>query len=109
MGAALPHRVDVVLAGMVATEPDGMREPLQRLADHPDLVVNPITRATLGSDLLGQMRPALAHAVGGVFVVGLAIAGVALLSALLVPAGPAPRLPSPPDPTPPPGPRTPWP
>jgi hypothetical protein len=50
-------------------------------------VVNPITRATLGSDLLGQMRPALAHAVGGVFVVGLVIAAIALLSALLVPPG----------------------
>jgi EmrB/QacA subfamily drug resistance transporter len=87
MGAAMTHRLERALAGMVATAPDGLREPLQRLADHPDLVVNPITRATLGSDLLGQMRPALAHAVGGVFVVGLVIAGVALLSALLVPAG----------------------
>jgi hypothetical protein len=33
------------------------------------------------------MRPALAHAVGGVFVVGLVVAVVALLSGLLVPAG----------------------
>ena len=87
MGAAMTHRLERALAGVVATAPDGLREPLQRLAAHPDLVVNPITRATLGSDLLGQMRPALAHAVGGVFVVGLVIAAIALLSALLVPAG----------------------
>jgi hypothetical protein len=72
---------------MVTTAPDALREPLQRLAAHPDLVVNPMTRVTLDSDLLGQMRPALAHAVGGVFVVGLVIAVLALLSALLVPAG----------------------
>jgi len=87
MGAAMTHRLERALAGVVATAPDGLREPLQQLAAHPDLVVNPITRATLGSDLLGQMRPALAHAVGGVFVVGLVIAAIALLSALLVPAG----------------------
>ena len=49
--------------------------------------MNPLTRAALGGDLLGQMRPALAHAVGAVFMVGLVIAALALLSALLVPAG----------------------
>jgi EmrB/QacA subfamily drug resistance transporter len=87
MGAAMTHRLERALAGMVTTAPDGLREPLQRLAAHPDLVVNPITRATLGADVLDQMRPALAHAVGGVFVVGLVVATVALLSALLVPAG----------------------
>ncbi len=87
MGAAMTHRLERALAAMVATAPDGLREPLQRLAAHPDLVVNPMTRVTLGRDLLGQMRPALAHAVGGVFMVGLVIAVLALLSALLVPAG----------------------
>ena len=77
------------LAGVVTTAPDHLREPLGWLAAHPDLLVNPITRATVGDDLLGLMRPALAHAVGGVFVVGLVIAVVALISALLVPAGQA--------------------
>jgi hypothetical protein len=33
------------------------------------------------------MRPVLAHAIGGVFVVGLVIAVAALLSAFLVPPG----------------------
>jgi hypothetical protein len=33
------------------------------------------------------MRPVLAHAIGGVFVVGLLIAVAALLSAFLVPSG----------------------
>jgi EmrB/QacA subfamily drug resistance transporter len=89
MGAAMTHRLEGELASVVATAPDHLREPLRWLAAHPELVINPVTRATLGDDLLGQMRPALAHAVGGVFVVGLVIAVVALLSALLVPAGQA--------------------
>jgi hypothetical protein len=87
MGAAMTHRLERSLAAMVTTAPDAMRDSLRELAAHPDLVVNPITRATLGGDLLGQMRPALAHAVGAVFVVGLVIAALALVSALLVPAG----------------------
>ncbi len=86
MGAAMTHRLERGLAAVVATAPDGMRDSLRQLAAHPDLVVNPMTRATLGADVLGQMRPALAHAVGAVFVVGLVIAVLALLSALLVPA-----------------------
>ena len=87
MGAAMTHRLEQGLAAMVTTAPEGMRDALRQLAAHPDLVVNPMTRATLGSDLLALMRPALAHAVGGVFMVGLVIAALALLSGLLVPAG----------------------
>jgi EmrB/QacA subfamily drug resistance transporter len=87
MGAAMTHRLERGLAEVVATAPDAMRDSLRQLAAHPDLVVNPITRAALGNDLLGQMRPTLAHAVGAVFMVGLVIAALALLSALLVPAG----------------------
>jgi EmrB/QacA subfamily drug resistance transporter len=89
MGAAMAHRLERGLSGVVSTAPEHLREPLRWLAAHPDLVVSPITRATIGDDLLTQMRPALAHAVGGVFVVGLLIAAAALVSALLVPAGQA--------------------
>jgi hypothetical protein len=39
--------------------------------------------------VLAHMRLAMAHAVGGVFVVGLVMAIAALASALLVPAGQA--------------------
>ncbi len=74
---------------MVATAPAQLQEPLRWLAAHPDLAVNPITRGTLGEALLGQMRPVLAHAIGGVFVVGLVMAVAALLSAFLVPPGQA--------------------
>jgi len=98
MGAAMTHRLERGLAAMVTTAPDGMRDSLRELAAHPDLVVNPLTRAALGGDLLGQMRPALAHAVGAVFMVGLVIAALALLSALLVPAGHARDLAIPRDP-----------
>ena len=87
MGAAMTHRLERALAGLLATAPAELQEPLRWLTAHPDLAVNPITRATLGEVLLGQMRPVLAHAIGGVFVVGLVIAVVALLSAFLVPAG----------------------
>jgi MFS family permease len=87
MGAAMTHRLERALAGLLATAPADLQEPLRWLAAHPDLAVNPITRATLGEVVLGQMRPVLAHAVGGVFVVGLVIAVAALLSAFLVPAG----------------------
>ena len=62
---------------------------LREVVAHPDLIVNPVTRAGLGADVLGQMRPAMAHAVGSVFVVGLVVAVVALASAFLVPAGQA--------------------
>jgi predicted MFS family arabinose efflux permease len=98
MGAAMTHRLERGLAAMVTTAPDGMRDSLRELAAHPDLVVNPLTREALGGDLLGQMRPALAHAVGAVFMVGLVIAALALLSALLVPAGHARDLAIPRDP-----------
>jgi hypothetical protein len=87
MGAAMTHRLERGLAEVVATAPDGLREPLRFLASHPDLVVNPMTRGGLGGALLEQMRPALAHAVGAVFVVGLVFAILAMLSAFLVPAG----------------------
>ena len=72
---------------MLTAAPAELQEPLRWLAAHPDLAVNPITRATLGEALLGQMRPVLAHAIGGVFVVGLVVAVAALLSAFLVPRG----------------------
>jgi EmrB/QacA subfamily drug resistance transporter len=87
MGAAMTYRLERALDGLVATAPAPLQEALRWLAAHPDLAVNPITRATLGEELLGQMRPVLAHAIGGVFVVGLVIAVLALLSALLVPPG----------------------
>jgi MFS family permease len=86
-GAALTHRLERSLAGLLATAAPDLQQPLRWLAAHPDLVVNPTTRAALGEILLGQMRPVLAHAIGGVFVVGLVIAAAALLSAFLVPAG----------------------
>ncbi len=89
MGAAMTHGLERDLTGVITTAPAQLRESLRWLAAHPDLVVDPITRGALGDDVLGQMRPALAHAVGAVFSVGLVIAAAALLSAFLVPAGQA--------------------
>jgi MFS family permease len=87
MGAAMTHRLERALEGALANAPAELQESLRWLAAHPDLAVNPITRASLGEALLGQMRPVLADAIGGVFVVGLVIAVAALLSAFLVPPG----------------------
>jgi hypothetical protein len=87
MGAAMTHRLERALEGALASAPAELQESLRWLAAHPDLAVNPITRASLGEALLGQMRPVLADAIGGVFVVGLVIAVAALLSAFLVPPG----------------------
>jgi EmrB/QacA subfamily drug resistance transporter len=87
MGAAMTHRLERALEGAVTSAPADLQESLRWLAAHPDLAVNPITRAGLGEALLSQMRPVLAHAIGGVFVVGLVIAVAALLSAFLVPSG----------------------
>ncbi len=87
MGAAMTYRLERALEGLVTTAPAELQESLRWLAAHPDLAVNPVTRATLGEAVLSQMRPVLAHAIGGVFVVGLVIAVTALLSAFLVPPG----------------------
>jgi EmrB/QacA subfamily drug resistance transporter len=87
MGAAMTYRLERALDNLLTTAPAELLEPLRWLAAHPDLAVNPVTRVTLGEAVLGQMRPVLAHAIGGVFVVGLVIAVGALLSAFLVPPG----------------------
>ncbi|MGH7383565.1 MAG: MDR family MFS transporter [Candidatus Rokuibacteriota bacterium] len=87
MGAAMTHRLEGAFADVLATAPSDLQGPLRWLAAHPGLAVDPITRATLDEALLGRMRPVLAHAIGGVFEVGLVIAVAALLSAFLVPPG----------------------
>ena len=92
MGSVMAHRLQVELATVLASVPAGMRDSLANLVDHPDLVVNPLTRVALGADVLGYMRTAMAHAVGGVFVVGLVVSLAALLSAFLVPPGQAREL-----------------
>jgi len=89
MGSVMAQRLHHELSGLLATAPAGLQDRLREVVAHPDLIVNPLTRAGLGADILGQMRPAMAHAVGSVFVVGLVVAVVALASAFLVPAGQA--------------------
>ncbi len=89
MGSVMAHRLQTELASLLANAPAGLRDSLQELAAHPDLIINPISRGALGANVLAPMRLAMAHAVGGVFVVGLVMAIAALASALLVPAGQA--------------------
>ncbi len=89
MGSVMAQRLQLELGALLVTAPEGLRDRLRELAAHPDLIVNPVSRATLSADVLAHMRVAMAHAVGGVFVVGLVMAIAALASAFLVPAGQA--------------------
>jgi EmrB/QacA subfamily drug resistance transporter len=92
MGSIMAQRLHLELSALLATAPPGLQARLSDVVAHPDQIVNPVTRAGLGADVLDQMRPAMAHAVGSVFVVGLVVALVALASAFLVPAGQAREL-----------------
>ncbi len=92
MGSVMAHRLHTELGGLLAAAPPPLQESLRRVVEQPDLIVNPLTRAGLGADVLAQMRPAMAHAVGAVFTVGLAVCVVALASAFLVPGGRAREL-----------------
>jgi hypothetical protein len=89
MGSVMSQRLHEELAALIATAPAGLQDSLRRVAAHPDLIVNPLTRGGLGAEVLAQLRPAMAHAVGSVFVVGLVVAVAALASAFLVPPGQA--------------------
>ena len=103
MGSVMAQRLHLELVTLLATAPAGLQDRLREVAAHPDLLVNPLTRAGLGADVLAQIRPAMAHAVGSVFVVGLVVAVAALASGFLVPAGQARELAVAPEPAPPPG------
>src|SRR6266542_5852034 len=92
MGSVMAHRLHQELSSLLATAPAGLQDRLREVVARPDLIVKPLTRAGLGADVLAQMRPAMAHAVGSVFVVGLVVAVVALVSAFLVPPGQAREL-----------------
>lgn len=92
MGTVMAQRLHQELSALLATAPAALHDRLREVVAHPDLIVDPVTRASFGADVLGQVRPAMAHAVGGVFVVGLVVALAALASAFLVPAGQAGEL-----------------
>jgi len=89
MGSVMAHHLRRELGALLAAAPMELRNGLRDVVTHPDLIVNPLTRAQLSPELISQLRPAMAHAVGSVFVVGLVVAVAALVSALLVPPGQA--------------------
>jgi hypothetical protein len=92
MGSIMAQRLHLELSSLLATAPPDLQGRLRDVVAHPDLLVNPVTRAALGADVLDRLRPAMAHAVGSVFVVGLVVALAALASAFLVPPGQASEL-----------------
>ncbi|MBI2154509.1 MAG: MFS transporter [Candidatus Rokubacteria bacterium] len=89
MGAAMAHRLQGELLALLAASGQGTRlaAQVQELVAQPDLIVNPHIRETLAPALLAHIRLALAHALHGVFVVGLIVCLLALASAFLVPSG----------------------
>jgi EmrB/QacA subfamily drug resistance transporter len=92
MGSVMAQRLHQELAALLVTAPVALQDGLRRVVAHPDLIVNPLTRGGLGAEVLAQLRPAMAHAIGSVFVVGLVVAVAALASAFLVPPGQAREL-----------------
>jgi MFS family permease len=89
MGSVMAQRLQRELADLLAAAPGAIQDGLREVVARPDLIVNPLTRASLGAEVLAPLRPAMAHAVGSVFVVGLVVAVAALASAFLVPPGQA--------------------
>jgi EmrB/QacA subfamily drug resistance transporter len=87
MGSVMAHRLMTELGDLMATAPTAMRESLQELVRHPDLIVNPATRPSIPPDLLVFVRAGMAEALSGVFIVGLVVSLLALASAFLVPGG----------------------
>jgi EmrB/QacA subfamily drug resistance transporter len=92
MGSVMGHRLLTGLGALVETAPASLREALRELIRHPDLIVNPLTRAGIPPELLVFIRGGMADALSGVFVVGLVVSLLALASAFLVPAGQAQNL-----------------
>ena len=89
MGAVMAHRLQGELLALLAASGPGTRLAAQvrELVAQPDLIVNPATRETLAPVLLAHIRLVLAHALHGVFVVGLIVCLMALVSSFLVPSG----------------------
>jgi len=89
MGSVMTQRLHHELTALLTTAPAAIQDGVRDVAAHPDLIVNPLTRAGLGAEVLAALRPAMAHAVGSAFEVGLVVAVAALASAFLVPPGQA--------------------
>ena len=89
MGSVMAQRLHRELAALLEAAPAAIPHGLHEVVAHPDLIVNPLTRAGQSAEVLALLRPAMAHAVGGVFTVGLVVAVAALASAFLVPPGQA--------------------
>jgi EmrB/QacA subfamily drug resistance transporter len=95
MGSIMAHRLQTGLAGLIERTPGPLHESVHRLVAQPDLMVSPLTRTGIPPEALLPVRAAMAQALSGVFLVGLAVAVIALASAFLVPPGQARELATP--------------
>lgn len=88
MGTVMIHRMQAHRFQLGSATAAQMAE-MSRLLEHPDALIDPLARRELSAEVLAPVQGALADALHGVFLVGLAVAVLALLSAFLVPKGKA--------------------
>jgi len=86
MGAVMAGQMMSGLSAMEATE---QTEQIAYVARHPDMIVNPLSRAEISSTLLPKLQGLLAMALQDVFFVGFIFSLLALAAAFLVPPGSA--------------------
>lgn len=91
MGTVMIHRLRAFQA-LLWTTPTAQSADIARLLEHPDALIDPLTRVHLSPPVLKAVQTTLADALRGVFWVGLIVSCLALLSAFLVPKGKAHEL-----------------
>ncbi|MBI3951260.1 MAG: DHA2 family efflux MFS transporter permease subunit [Acidobacteria bacterium] len=86
MGTVMTLRMKVHVVDPTIS-PNGNTTEIARLLQHPDALIDPMTRGRLSPEVLTVLQGVLADALHGVFWVGLIVAVLALGSAFLVPKG----------------------
>ena len=78
-----------MLSKLAALDAAEQTEQIAYIAQHPDAMVNPLSRAQIPPDLLERLQEILGTVLQDVFLVGFLASLLALASAFLVPPGSA--------------------
>jgi len=91
IGVAVMGRVMAtqMVARMSNLDSSAPSEQLAYIARHPDVLVNPLARGEISSELLEQLQGVLGMVLQDVFLVGFVASLLALASAFMVPRGSA--------------------
>jgi hypothetical protein len=84
LGAVMTWSLRKELLGVLARIPDAK---LRIIAQHPEVLLQPVVRTGLPPPLVTGLREAVALALHGAFLVGFCIALLALISIFLLPEG----------------------